>query len=54
MSSMAGCLRELKRYSESTRLLLDALDILVKKYGEDNLLVATCLNNLGLTYKKNG
>ncbi len=49
---MAGCYRELKEYSRSEELILEALEILTQKYGKENLLVANCLNNLGLTYKR--
>ena len=36
--SMAGCLRELRRYDESEKYGKEALKILSEKYGEENIL----------------
>lgn len=51
---MAGCYREMKNYPESQRLFTEAMNLLISKYGEDNILTATVRNNLGLTYKRMG
>lgn len=47
-------MRELKRYDDSIVVLDKALSILIERYGENNVITATCQNNLGLTLKKAG
>ena len=36
--SLAGCLRELRRYKESEETGFEALKILTEKYGDENLI----------------
>lgn len=36
--SLAGCLRELRRYKESEELGFEALEIINAKYGDENIL----------------
>ena len=54
MSQLAACLRELKRYDDSIKVLEKALGILIERYGEVNVVTATCQNSLALTLKKAG
>jgi hypothetical protein len=39
--SLAGCLRELRRYKESEENGMEALKIISEKYGEDNILTGS-------------
>ncbi|KRX00685.1 hypothetical protein PPERSA_00912 [Pseudocohnilembus persalinus] len=48
---MSKCYRELKEYEKSIKLSKRALELLRTFYKENNVLIATVHNNMGLTYK---
>lgn len=47
---MSTCYRELKDFEKAIQLLEKALQLLKTKYSEENVLIATVYNNMGLVY----
>jgi tetratricopeptide (TPR) repeat protein len=52
--SKASTLRCLKKFDESVQLYKDVIEEVNNLFGEQNVFLATCFNNVGLSLKQSG